>query len=51
MMVEAAARGQAVVFDDVAGVEPVDEGFLDGFAFRVLADHAFAGVTCNKGGR
>lgn len=51
MMVEAGARGQAVVFHDVVGVEPVDEGFLDGLAFRVFADHAFAGVTSSRGGR
>jgi hypothetical protein len=48
--VEVLLRGQVVVLDDAVGVDPVDELFLDGFAFWVFADHAFAGVTCNKSG-
>jgi hypothetical protein len=48
--VEVCSRVQFVVLDDAIGVDPVDELFLDGFAFWVFADHAFAGVTCNKSG-
>jgi hypothetical protein len=48
--VEVFLRGQVVVLDDAIGVDPVDELFLDGFAIWVFADHAFAGVTCSKGG-
>jgi hypothetical protein len=48
--VEVFLRGQVVVLDDAIGVDPVDELFLDGVAIRVFADHAFAGVTCSKGG-
>jgi hypothetical protein len=48
--IEVFLRGQVVVLDDAVGVDPVDELFLDGFAIWVFADHAFAGVACNKSG-
>ncbi len=48
--VEGCHRAQVVVLDDAVGMDPVDELLLDGFAFWVFADHAFACVTCSKCG-
>ena len=47
--VEVCARRQVVIIRDVVGMEPVNEFLLNGFAFRVIAYHAFACVTY-KGG-
>jgi hypothetical protein len=43
--VEAREAGEFVVVDDARAGRPVEEGFVDGFAFRVVADGAFAGVA------
>ncbi|MGC1581138.1 MAG: hypothetical protein WA766_06625 [Candidatus Acidiferrales bacterium] len=48
--VEGCHRAQVVVLDNAVGMDPVDELLVDGFAFWVFADHAFACVTCSKCG-
>ena len=45
MAIEGGEAGDIVVFDDLIVTGPVEEGFVDGFAFGVVADGAFAGVA------
>ena len=51
MTVDTGAGGKFVVFHDSVGVEPMDEIFLDGVAFGVMADGASAGVARRIGRR
>jgi hypothetical protein len=46
--VEGGEAGEVVVFDDVGVVGPVEEGLVDGFAARVGADGAFAGMAFHR---
>ena len=43
--VEAGEAGEFVVVDDAGAGRPVEEGFVDGLTFGVVADGAFAGVA------
>jgi hypothetical protein len=51
MAVESGEAWKIVVPDDAFAPRPVEEGFVDGFAFGVVADGAFAGVAVFGGCR
>ena len=49
MAIEDATVAEIEFVDDVDRVVPVEEFLLDGFAFRMMADSAFAAVAFERG--